>query len=120
VGNTSGGNHAQLDVGSDEQTLTRIFFDSVNGKCNLDYGSTIGGLTLSGSIPINPDGTFSATFEGSSTQNGQPDSETGSLQGRFTGASAAGSVTLNTDFYTEDGLHLTCSGTETWTAVLTP
>ena len=50
----------------------------------------------------------------------QPDSETGSLQGRFTGASAAGSVTLNTDFYTEDGLHLTCSGTETWTAVLTP
>jgi hypothetical protein len=121
TGTTSGGNHVQIDVSSDGQTITRAFFDSVNGSCNLDYGVILpDGLTLSYGIPVDPDGTFGSTFQGSGTENDQPESENGTLQGRFTGGTATGSVTLDSDFFTQDGTHLTCSASETWTASLTP
>lgn len=120
AGTTNHGNHVTFDVSADGRTLTNVSFDAVDEGCTYDYYLDAP-LQLTYSISINSDGTFSSDFTWSGTVSGNPATDTGTFQGRFSGGSVAGTITRNTDLYNESGgTHVQCSGNETWSAFATP
>ena len=120
VGTTNHGNHVTFDVSADGKTLTNVSFDAVDEGCTYNYYLDAP-LQLTYSISINSDGTFSSDFMWSGTLSGQPATETGTFQGRFSPGGGAGTITRSDDLYNDSGgTHVQCSGNETWTAFISP
>jgi hypothetical protein len=120
AGTTNHGNHVTFEVGADGRTITDVSFDAVDEACTYNYYADFP-LQLTYSIPINSDGTFSSNFTLSGALGGKPASGAGTFQGRFSGASVAGTITRSDDLYNQSGgTHVECSGNETWTAFATP
>lgn len=120
AGTTNHGNHVSFAVSADGRTITDVSFDAVNEGCTYNYYLDAP-LELTYSISINSDGSFSSDFTWSGTLSGEPATDSGTFQGRFSGGSVAGTITRSDDLYNDSGgTHVQCSGNETWTAFATP
>ena len=116
AGSTNHGNHVTFDVSADGRTISNVSFDAVDEGCTYNYYLDAP-LQLTYPISINSDGSFSSDFTWSGTLSGQPATDTGTFEGRFSGGSVAGTITRSDDLYNDSGgTHVQCSGNETWTA----
>lgn len=118
-GTTSQLETIDMDVTSDGRTVTNIHTGQINQGCTPP-GHLSGGGIQSATKMLGSDGSFVIDFDYSgSFSDGTPYSEHFNLTGRFSGASATGTLTVTMNF-TANGTAYACgSGQQTWTATRT-
>jgi hypothetical protein len=107
----------EFDVTSDGSAVTHLVTGQINESCNL--GATLYGGNLnsgSGTIPIDPSGSFKLDATISGTVGSDPSMDHLVITGNFSGATASGTLLVTTSF-TDQGTAYSCtSNPQTWTA----
>ena len=105
-----------FDVSADGKSLVNLQTGQINESCTPPANISGGNLTAPGPFPIAADGSVSITGTLPITINNTTGSRKVTITGRFSGATATGTIRTDTTF-TLDGTGYTCtSGDQTWTA----
>jgi hypothetical protein len=118
-GTTSQNEAFFFDVTADGFGLTGLGTGQVNESCDLNGLTLYGGNLRGGGANINPDGTFSISSSSDGMVGDSPSHDTTTITGRFTGATASGTILVTTSFAYQ-GTPVNCtSNAQTWTATHT-
>ena len=105
-----------FDVSADGKSVVNLRTGQVNESCTPPAHISGGNLNAPGPYPIAADGRFSIGGTIPITVNTSTGSRKLAITGRFTGATATGTIRTDTTF-TLDGTAFTCtSGDQTWSA----
>jgi hypothetical protein len=105
-----------LDVSADGKSVINLRTGQINESCNPPAHISGGNLTAPGPYAIAADGSFSITATITITVGDSTGTRSIKIAGRFSGASATGTIRTDTTF-TLDGTGYVCnSGDQTWSA----
>jgi len=108
-----------FDVTSDGRTVTNLTTGQINQGCTPPAHIFGGGIRAT-NVPVSSDGSFVVDFSFTGNfSDGTPYSGHDNITGRFSGATATGTLTSTLNF-TANGTGYSCgSGQQTWTATRT-
>ena len=105
-----------FDVSADGKAVVNVQTGQINESCTPPAHISGGNLNAQGPYPVAADGSFSISATIPIAINNTTGTRKVAITGRFTGATATGTIRTDTTF-TLDGTGYTCtSGDQTWTA----
>jgi hypothetical protein len=118
AGTTSQNEQITFDVVSGGLQLANLYVSQVNENCT-PAAYLYGGTLQVASWPISVDGSFTISWSGAGTVGPSASNFQATIQGRFNGSIAAGTLRTSTSYTDSGGTYHTCgSDLVSWTAAL--